>query len=235
MNEPLFGLDALDEAFLAAAQDKAVQLSELLSDSQESSHEFSEEYQEKMRRMLQEAAPDIPGRSPGRKRRHCLRAASVLLALCLGLSITVTQVEAVRQPLAKYFMKMTGQYTSITFEDNVGAKGIPDDVQQLLPTQLPKGFSVSELWAEDWFLSATFENESGVSVSYTCMPTGGSTAFDTEDCVFYQTEIGPRQAYVSIKQTFHNVLIVMFDNDYTYILSGPLSEKEALYIMETVP
>ncbi len=230
MDDSLFGLEALDEAFLAAAEDKAAQMADLLSPQgqEEGAHVFSASYEEGMRRMLGQ-------RTKRSRRKHYLRAASILLVFCLGLGITVTQVEAIRQPLAKYFMKMTGEYTSITFEGEVGADGIPDDVQQLLPTELPKGFAVTELQAEEWFLFATFENSDGVRLSYNCMPTGGSTAFDTEDCIFYQTEIGPRQAYVSIKQTFHNVLIIMFDNDYTYILSGPISEKEALHIMETVP
>ena len=228
MNEPLFGCVVLDKAFLEAAESQAADLADLLTPSdQEEEHVFSPRYQQEMARML--------AQQRGGKKKHLLRAASVLLAVCLGLGVTVTQVEAVRQPLAQYFMKMTSEYTSITIEGDVGAQGIPEDTQRLLPRELPKGYTVSDLQAEEWFLSATFEGEDGTLVHYSCMPTGGSTAFDTEDCIFYETQIGPRQAYVSIKQTFHNVLIIMFDNEYTYILSGPISEKEALHIMETVP
>ena len=118
MNEPLFGCEVLDKAFLEAAESQAADLADLLTPSdQEEEHVFSPRYQQEMARML--------AQQRGGKKKHLLRAASVLLAVCLGLGVTVTQVEAVRQPLAQYFMKMTSEYTSITFEGDVGAQGIP--------------------------------------------------------------------------------------------------------------
>ncbi len=227
MDDSLFGEQALDEAFDDAAEYQAQKLASLLDGSAEyPTHIFSDTYQQAIKKALK----------PRRRSLRLLRVASFLLVCCIGFGAAVFQVEAIREPFARFFLKMTNEYTSITFDGDVGAQSLPSNINAMLPTQLPKGYTVTELESEyDWFLHAVFTGEDGTELMYSVMPTGGSTAFDTEDCIFYETTIGTRKTYVSIKQTFHNVLILMFDNEFTYFLSGPVEEDLAIGIMESVP
>ena len=224
--------DLLEECLKPAFEARAEQLAaeHPSDDLLEDPHTFSPEFQAKMAAMTRKAAR---GRRP---LRRYVQAAAMFVLCFAALGFGAMQVEAIRTPILRFVVSVTQEYTNITF-DGGSNKELPASYEEIAPGYIPEGYELREQDLSEWHCYASYENPATEGYfSYMVMSTGGSsTSFDTEDCRVYEANINGRKAYVSVKLTRNTVIIVMFDQDFTYTLAGDLSEEEALAVMESVP
>ncbi len=224
--------DQLEQCLKPAFEARAAQLASQLpsDDLLEDPHVFSPEFQARMAEMTRKASRKRP------PLRRYVQAAAMFVLCFAALGFGAMQVEAIRTPILRFVVSVTQEYTNITF-DGGSDRELPSQYEEIAPSHIPDGYLLQEQELTQWHCYANYENsETGGYFSYMVMSTGGSsTSFDTEDCRVYETNINGRKAYVSVKLTRQTVIVIMFDQDFTYTLAGDLTEEEALAVMESVP
>ena len=123
------------------------------------------ERDESFRRALDESL------KPERKRsKTLLRAASVFLALLIGLSVMTLSVKGFREKLWEFLSNLgNSSYSFMLTSDNTNENKLAEYEGQYIPTWIPEGYEVVEVTKAKYSKSIVFENSSGERISYSLL------------------------------------------------------------------
>lgn len=123
----------------------------------------NKERDEKFRKALDEAFAVKKPRS-----KALVRAASIFLALILGLSVMTITVKGFREKLWEFLNNLGNySYSFMLSSDNKNENKLSEYAGQYIPTWIPEGYEVDKVFNEDCYASIDFKNDDGKKISYT--------------------------------------------------------------------
>ena len=147
----------------AVARNYDVYLDRLMLEiEQEDDIVFSEEFETNMQRLIEKS------KKPYYKfiSTTARKVASILIIIFISLAITTMSVEALREPIFKFFIETYEKFTKVTFQpENENEEiSIPTTIEQAMePSYLPDGFEETDREKTDIgnMIRIEFTNESG--------------------------------------------------------------------------
>lgn len=199
-----------------------------LPEDVEHPHVFSEENEKRMKEIFK-LADKVENRSYRRK-KHFQLAAGIALFLCLT-TVTVTQVDAFRLPVFRFFSEVMEKSTYYGVEEV--QTELSSRYQMYEPTYVPEGFHVTKVKEGENYFELHYENETTGSF-YDLLFREKLDGFfmDTEDAETEERDINGNRAHLSIKGK--DVKILMYIDNHQIFLSGVLDQKEAVKILESI-
>jgi len=165
------------------------------------------------------------------------RVAIALLIMLVVLGVTVVSVEAVRVRVLNFFMDIQQEYTSFQLKDSSGvAEGgdtIADWRQAYVPTYIPEGFEVSDVFEGKLSKDIEFKNAQGSLINYMELSESTKTAVDTENADLFETiTINGHEGALVVKNSLVTVIWAM--NDRIFIIQGKIDRDMAVKMAEGV-
>lgn len=198
-------------------------------DEVEHPHTFSDEHNKRMRKIFRLA--DRVERKSEHRKRFWQMAAGFAVVFCI-LGVSVTQVEAFRLPVIRFFMDVREKYTSFeaTVDETVY---LTEDFKEYEPHYIPDGFSVQNVYeGKDDFVISFVNDENKTSYWFAFSHDIQAMSVDTEDGYIKEIEINGYQAYVIKKD--EKISILMDRDGKRFFLTGTILEGEAIKIIESV-
>ena len=226
----------LEELFSQKGDLFARQLACQLESGEE--NQFSPRFDDAVREIIAResariAAAPAPARSSWKRQ---LKAACLVLVCLAGLGLGAMRVEAFRIPLLE--LLVGGQekgYTQVQFPSLEGNASFRGEIPDYLPTQAAEGYQLESVEEDDRFIHAVYASGDGERLFLSVTPNSGSSVMlDSHDSVVTQTEIGTRGAFIALRQQDSRLVVLMYDNDYAYTLTGYISEEEAVEMMASI-
>ncbi len=189
---------------------------------------FSEEFLERMRRMIARhrwgyyALFGTVGR----------RVASILVALLIAATTATVSVEALREPVLRFFAEVFEKFTAIFVVNDVPAEPTAE-MELYAPTYVPEGYTVeSETKTQDVY-HVTYTRADGNRIKYSQRWNSNvSRTIDTEGVDYSKITI---DQHSGISYTNKNVTTVAFWFDaYNYTLTGAVPQEELIKIAKSV-
>lgn len=160
------------------------------------------------------------------------RVATIIIALLVGMTVTTFSVEALRQPVVRFFTEVFETFTRVIFVDDTSD---PEQVEmeKKAPTYIPEGYVVeSEIDAGIVYRITYINTETGDRIYYRQQWSDGNTSvIDTESVETQNISIGTLSGL-----TYYNkgMIFVVFSNDeYLFSISGTTETAELLKIAES--
>lgn len=123
----------------------------------------NKERDEKFRKALDEAFAVKKPRS-----KALVRAASVFLALILGLSVMTITVKGFREKLWEFLNNLGNHsYSSMLSSKNSNDNKLLEYEGMYIPKYIPEGYEVDKVFNETYHKSIDFKNDNGKKISYT--------------------------------------------------------------------
>lgn len=186
----------------------------------------TKESDEKMKKALDEAFAVKKPRS-----KALLRAASVFLALLVGLSVMTLTVKGFREKLWEVLSNIGNpSYSSMMSSKNSNDAKLLEYEGMYIPKYIPEGYEVVEVDNDVYFKTIKLENDSGNIISFTEHPKENEKKFNLnkEDYDCYEThsingkdvEIVTKNdvTYLTVNET--DVIISVTFNDITIDVIG---------------
>lgn len=186
----------------------------------------TKESDEKMKKALDEAFAVKKPRS-----KALLRAASVFLALLVGLSVMTLTVKGFREKLWEVLSNIGNpSYSSMMSSKNSNDAKLLEYEGMYIPKYIPEGYEVVEVDNDVYFKTIKLENDSGNIISFTEHPKENEKKFNLnkEDYDCYEThsingkdvEIATKNdvTYLTVNET--DVIISVTFNDITIDVIG---------------
>ncbi|MBQ3128397.1 MAG: DUF4367 domain-containing protein [Clostridia bacterium] len=147
----------------------------------------TKESDEKMKKALDEAFAVKKPRS-----KALLRAASVFLALLVGLSVMTLTVKGFREKLWEVLSNIGNpSYSFMLASENENENKLLEYEGQYIPTWIPEGYEVVEVDNDVYFKTIKLENDSGNIISFTEHIRDSEKKFNInkEDYDSYETQV----------------------------------------------
>ena len=191
-------------------------------------HVFSEEHKKRMKEIFKMA--DKEEHRACRRKKHFQMAAGIALFLCLS-SVTVTQVEAFRLPVLRFFSETMEKATFYGVEEIQLELSVRHQVYE--PKYIPAGFRITKIEEGENYFEIKYENEE-TEKFYDLLFRESINGFfmDTENADIEEKEINGNQVYLSVKDT--GVRILMYIDNHQIFLSGIINREEAERILESI-
>lgn len=222
--------DYLLELALEEQLEQDVDMKKYKSDAEmDNPHVFSEEHNKRMQKLFKMAEKEE--QRPKRFSRYRQMAAGFAAILCLSI-FSVTQVEAFRLPVVRFFMDIKEKSTlfGASEEDLIG---LTENYKEHEPQYVPDGFSVLKVEeGKGTFCIKYLNDQKNQTYMYYFFDSMENTAVDTEDVDTVELEINGNRAYVVQKE--QEIRILMDKNDNRLYLDGTIPYEEAVKIMESV-
>lgn len=222
--------DYLLELALEEQLEQDVDMKKYKSDAEmDDPHVFSEEHNKRMQKLFKMAEKEE--QRPKRLGRYRQMAAGFAAILCLSI-FSVTQVEAFRLPVVRFFMDIKEKSTlfGASEEDLIG---LTENYKEYEPQYVPDGFSVLKVEeGKGTFCIKYLNDQKNQTYMYYFFDTLENIAVDTEDGDIVELEINGNQAYVVQKE--QEIQILMNKNDGRFYLNGTISYEDAVEIMESI-
>lgn len=197
----------------------------------ENPHIFSAQHHKRMKKIFKRA--DRVEKKSQHHRRHMRMAAGVALFVCIS-AVTITQVEAFRLPVMRYFYDIKEKSTMF---------GVIKDAEQISnksfevyePNYVPDGFTVLEVtkYEEDQdFIIQYLNEEKQQEYRFYFFNDLESVAIDTEGGTIEELKINGNQTYLIQKK--ERIRILMYKNNVQCILIGNIPRDEAIKVMESI-
>lgn len=134
----------------------------------------TKESDEKMKKALDEAFAAKKPRS-----KALLRAASVFLALLVGLSVMTLTVKGFREKLWEVLSNIGNpSYSFMLASKSENENKLSEYAGQYIPTWIPEGYEVVEVDNDVYFKTIKLENDSGNIISFTEHPKENEKKFN---------------------------------------------------------
>ncbi|MFT4105632.1 MAG: DUF4367 domain-containing protein [Lacrimispora sp.] len=192
-------------------------------------HVFSQEHEKRIREIFK-MAEKAEKKSRRTKRFHQM-AAGVLLFLGIS-TFSVTQVEAFRLPIIRFFTEIKEKSTLFNFnkENNTG---LTENYKEYEPYYEPEGFSSLAVHEEEGEFHIEYLNEQKQQVyTFFFFDSVDSIAIDTEEGDTAEIKIDGNQAYLVQKE--EEIRMLMIKDNKQFYLAGPISYEEAVKIMKSI-
>lgn len=192
-------------------------------------HQFSDEHNRKIKELLKRAEKEENRKKYRRKRLQA--AACITLILCVS-ALTVTQVEAFRLPLIRFFSEIGEKSTKFNMQGENNFN-LTKKFQEYEPKYIPSGFNVDEVNENNKFFFIRYIDEyNDQEYIFYYFDSLSTKAMDTEETDVVETELNGNKVYIIEKN--NEVRILMYKNMHQLYLRGSISLEEAYNIMESI-
>ena len=161
------------------------------------------------------------------------RVASFVVALLLAMTVTTFSVEALRQPVVRFFTEVFETFTRVIFVDDTSD---PEQVEmeKRAPSYIPDGYVVeSEIDAGALYRITYVNTKTGEKIFYRQQQNDeNNMIIDTENSAYQDIVVAGFDGltYKSAGEEY----IVFADNQYAYFISGIITQEELLKIAESI-
>ena len=160
------------------------------------------------------------------------RVASFVVALLLAMMVTTFSVEALRQPVVRFFTEVFETFTRVIFVDDTSD---PEQVEmeKRTPTYIPEGYVVeSEIDAGALYRITYVNTETGARIFYRQQWNDGNIfEIDTEDVEYRYVLVDSHKGIVY--QNKDTITVAFADEKYSYSFLGVIVQDELLKIAES--
>ena len=161
------------------------------------------------------------------------RVASFVVALLLAMTVTTFSVEALRQPVVRFFTEVFETFTRVIFVDDTSD---PEQVEmeKKAPSYIPDGYVIeSEIDAGVVYRVTYINAETGDRIYYRQQCNDKySSIIDTESINYEEIIIGDLTGLLYENKGIPT--IVLANEDYTYSISGTIARDELKIIAESI-
>lgn len=192
-------------------------------------HVFSERHNKRMRKIFRKAKRV---EYYERYRKRVLRTVAGFLVIICASVITVTQVDAFRWPLVRFFTSVKEKSTFFGVEKERKLY-LTKNFHEYEPTYMPEGFVVVGVDETNKTFCIECENEKEQFYKFYFCSNIKDFALDTEVSIVKDTEINGNKA--SVIQKGNEIKIIMYKDYGIFYLEAKLSIEEAYKIMESIP
>ncbi len=157
--------------------------------------------------------------------------AVAIIAVIVVLSTTVFSVEAIREPIVKFFVEVYETFIEYTFE---GDKSETITKEYRL-SDVPDGFTQTDYFKEDAIISATYKNENGDTIAFEQSVTADTAlSVDNEHLAIEIVEVAGREVRL---HTDDDVIVAIWLED-TYMFeifcNGNFDKEIMIALIEAV-
>ncbi len=190
---------------------------------------FSEEYERRLKRLYKMA--ERKERRPVRMKKFRNMAAGIVVFLGVSM-VTVSQVEAFRVPIVRFFSSIQKESTFFGARKENGQK-VTENFKEYEPSYVPEGYTILEVNEKSNCLRIKYgmpqDSKEYLFVFYRNIE---SVSIDTEESDYETIEIAGKQAhYVREGERIR----VLLDHDgHRYYVSGNISLEEVKRIFESL-
>ena len=199
-----------------------------LPEDVEHPHVFSEEHEKRMQEIFKMA--DKVEHQSYRRKKHFQLAAGIALFLCLT-TVTVTQVEAFRLPVFRFFSEVMEKSTYYGVEEV--QTELSSRYQMYEPTYVLEGFHVTKVKEEDNYFELHYENDAtGQAYNLYFREDLKGFFMDTENAETEERDINGNRAFLSVKENV--VRMLMYKDNHQFFISGIIDKNNAVKILESI-
>ena len=222
--------DALLKLALEEQMEQDDYLNQYPSDDElENPHIFSDEHNRKMKKIIKMA---LRVERRGERSKQYRRIAAAIGLVLIGSVTMVTQVEAFRVPMMRFFQKVTEKSTlfGVQKENNFS---VTEKFQEYEPQYIPAGFSVAEVKEfEKSFYIRYINNDSSISYIFMFFDSIDNKAVDTENAVSSEKDINGNP--VTVIQKDDDIRLLMYKDNHEFCLQGNLGLEEGYNILKSI-
>ena len=164
---------------------------------------------------------------------HARRVASILIAIALSLTITVTGVKALREPVWDFFVSIYEKFTRITGNRPDGAEptntALPIIVIQYEATYLPEGYVLDD-YSASLSLVSYFYSFGEKLILIDQYPKSTILTVDTEEAEAVPIDIGRFMGLSTSKDGWH--ILVWYTDEYGFLVQGSCAFEELVKVAE---
>ena len=161
------------------------------------------------------------------------RVATIIIALLVGMTVTTFSVEALRQPVVRFFTEVFETFTRVIFVDDTSDPA-QVEMEKKTPTYIPDGYVVESEVETGVVYRVTYVNtETGDRIFYRQQwIEGNSSIIDTENSAYQIIAVNGINGftYRSAGQEY----VVFSDNEYAFFVSGTIAQEELLKMAESI-
>lgn len=192
-------------------------------------HSFSPEHQKRMKKIFRQANRMEHRSAIGRRRIRM--AAGIAIFLCVS-TVAVSEVEAVRLPVMRFFIELSEKAARLKVEDEEDFL-LSGEYQQYEPTYIPEGYVVTSVKERKGSFHIRYEQEHGHGAyQFFYNEKNVEVELDTENAITNETRINGMPAFTV--QKGDEVRIFMHDGEHTFLLDGKIDFEDALKVMESI-
>lgn len=161
------------------------------------------------------------------------RVATIIIALLVGMTVTTFSVEALRQPVVRFFTEVFETFTRVIFVDDTSDPA-QVEMEKKAPTYIPEGYVVERETVFDSLYKVVYMHlESKDQIYYWQQWYDGNIfEMDTEDIAFQRISVGELTGVAYLNKGINTIIFA--DEEYTYSVSGTVTQDELLKIAESV-
>ncbi len=223
--------ETLEAMLKASAEDIEDEIAdELLDGFDNQEHIFSEKHKNDMKLLFEKERKLQSGKNT---RLYLRRAAAIFIAV-IGISIaTISNVSALKIRFLNFISEITQQDTTIRFTDNNEKSSSYSSYkfENVTFAYIPEGFKLEDSTKAGKSLSLVFKSNDEYFDFYS-QSLEGSLSIDTENSLVKELEIKGKKALYSEKDNIR--ILVWYDNDNAYILTGNIAENELIKMAENI-
>lgn len=195
-------------------------------------HVFSEDHDKKMKKIFK-MAEKAENRPKHALRMKQFKQVAAIFAIMVGISaFTITQVEAFRVPVYRFFREVNDKYTMFKVE-GAGNNSLPEEISPLAPKYVPDGYYVTAMSQNDNGFSIEYKNnEKDEMYLFSCNINNSDVALDTENAEVIETEMNGNRLIIIQKDD--RLILLMYKGKDQLRVGGSISLEEGLKIMESI-
>ncbi|MBQ4333396.1 MAG: DUF4367 domain-containing protein [Clostridia bacterium] len=161
------------------------------------------------------------------------RVATIIIALLVGMTVTTFSVEALRQPVVRFFTEVFETFTRVIFVDDT-SDPVQVEMEKRTPTYIPEGYVVeSEVDAGALYKVTYVHSESGERIYYRQQLSDRYSALVDTETTDYQ-EITVAHLSGIVYQNKETTTIAFIDDQCSYSVFGTVAKDELLKIAESI-
>lgn len=189
---------------------------------------FSEEFLERMRRMIARhrwgyyALFGTVGR----------RVASILVALLIAATTATVSVEALREPVLRFFAEVFEKFTAIFVVNDVPAEPAAE-MELYAPTYVPEGYEVESEINTNGLYRIVYMNNTKQKINYIQRwESSAKITLDTEGAEYKEITINGHSGIIYTNKS--TMYVIFWDEKYWYSISGLISTEELVQMANSV-
>lgn len=161
------------------------------------------------------------------------RVATIIIALLVGMTVTTFSVEALRQPVVRFFTEVFETFTRVIFVDDA-SDPVQVEMEKKAPTYIPDGYVVeSEVDAGVIYRITYVNTETGDRIFYRQQwIEGNSSIIDTENSAYQIIAVNGIDGFTYKRGNEEHIIFA--NDDYAFFVSGTIVQEELLKLAESI-
>ncbi|HZK26183.1 MAG TPA: DUF4367 domain-containing protein [Thermoclostridium sp.] len=157
-----------------------------------------------------------------------------LIIFVLTFSTILIRVDAVRQPVFRFFIEVYEKFSSVIFPDMEQGIYYPESIEKnYKPKYIPEGYTFSESIVLTTATQFIYSNKNGDELIFTqYIISSNSLNVDTEGVDIQKISIDEKEALFYSNKGINN--LIWTDSGYGYLISGKINRDEIIKMMKSV-